>query len=187
MLPPGMENWRQRLPCQAVLDCYERAGLGWTREHAPDGVMYSGDQGVVHLGGCDDWSGAHELAHWLLATPARRAMDDYGGGRGEHSWADGPVVLTGQELNQDEQLAQALTVAILVAIDRLGAHFPRYGTWHFGTLRLDWAELRRRGQLAWNDVPVFMGDHWRIYKTPGPPAPTRAPDSSIPWWAAEDV
>jgi hypothetical protein len=178
-----MENWRERMPCQDVLDCYEQAGLGWTSEHVPDGVMYSGDEGVVHLGGCDDWSGAHELAHWLLAPPERRAVDDYGGGRGEHSTVDRDVLLSGIEAGEDEQLAQALTVAILQAVGCLGWQFRRYSTCHMGTLTLDWAELRRRGLLTPGNVPAFLGDQERVLEMPGPQQVVWLPEGSgVRWW-----
>ena len=184
---PYDENWRERLPSQAVLDLYGQAGLGWTPEHAPEGVMYSGEQGVVHLGGCDDWSGAHELAHWLLAPPARRGIDDYGGGRGEHSTVDREVILAGAEVGEDEQLAQALTVALLQAIGCLGWHFRRYGTCHMGTLCLDWAELRRRGHLTEGNVPAFLGDQERVLEMPGPQGVNWLPDPSLPWWTLDAV
>lgn len=179
---PADLDWRSRLPGRAILDAFDVAGLAWSPEHAPDGVMYCGRTRTVHLGGCDDWSGAHELAHWLLASPERRGIDDYGGGKGEHSRRGAEVVLEEREAAEDEQLAQALTVAILVALGLEGAGLRRYGTMHMGTLPADWRELRRRGLLTEGNVPIVLGQPDRVLAVPGPQGPTWNPPHPLPWW-----
>ena len=136
----GMFDWKSRLPSQKVLDACDKAGMRWDRDHAPDGVAYSGASQTAHLGGCDDWSGCHELAHWLLASPERRTLDEFGGGHGEFTRKDLelPVVLTGLEASEDEQLAQALTVAILGALGFGGLHVRHtsHGDLGFGLGRI---------------------------------------------------
>jgi len=173
------------MPSRDLLDACDRAGMLWDTSHAPDGVAYSGATQTAYLRGCDDWEAAHELAHWLLASPKRRSLDEFGGGPGQHT-RDGVelvVVLEDDDaVSQDEQLAQALTVAILVALGFGPEHFRRYNTWHRGTLSLDWAELRRRGFLTEGNVPVFLGDVERVLEVPGLSL-LRLPEShSIPWW-----
>lgn len=183
----GAHDWRERMPSRSVLDACDRAGMRWEALHAPDGVAWSGERRTAYLRGCDDWEAAHELAHWLLASPERRGLDEFGGGPGQFTRAgiDLPMVLEGAEAAQDEQLAQALTVAILTAVGGGGgAPLRRYATWHMGTLGLDWAELRRRGLLTAGNVPAFLGDHERVLAMPGPQALNWLPgEHAIPWWS----
>jgi len=184
----GASDWKTQVPSQRVLDACDKAGMTWDSSHAPDGVSYSGATQTAHLGGHGDWGGCHELAHWLLASPERRKLDEFGGGHGEFT-AKGvelDVVLTGSEVGEDEQLAQALTVAILVATGVGSGHARRYGTLHMGTLGLDWAELRRRGLLSPTNMPVFLGDLERVVGMPGPQRLSWIHENSgISWWPAK--
>jgi hypothetical protein len=174
------------MPSRGVLDACDEAGMSWRAEHAPDGVAWSGREQVAHLRGCDDWEAAHELAHWLIASEERRRLDEFGGGPGQFTREGTPlvVVLTEREAVEDEQLAQAMTVAILAALG-IDEHLRRYGTLHMGTLALDWAELRRRGHLTEGNAPAFMGDGVAV-SMPGPSGPTWLPaeDEGISWWSA---
>lgn len=182
------EEWRTRMPSRLVLDACDAAGMRWRAEHAPDGVAWSGREQVAYLRGCDDWEAAHELAHWLIASPERRMLDEFGGGPGQFTreGAGLEVVLTGRDAAEDEQLAQAMTVAVLAALG-IDGHFPRYATWHMGTLALDWAELRRRGMLTEGNVPTFMDDG-RVLRMPGPPSVVWLPpeEQRISWWISRD-
>ncbi len=185
----GSDDWRERMPSRAILDACDAAGMRWAAEHVPHGVAWSGERQTAYLRGCDDWEAAHELAHWLLAPPERRRLDEFGGGPSQFTQdgqgADLPVVLHGTAALEDEQLAQALTVAILVACGQAEGGLRRYNTWHMGTLALDWAELRRRGLLTPGNVPVFLGDDGRVLAVPGPQRVNWLPEgSTISWWPA---
>jgi len=185
MAPLGMGVWKTRLPSQELLDACDKAGLRWVAEHVPNGVTYSGALQTAYLRGLDDWEAAHELAHWLLASPERRKLDEYGGGPGAFTQkgVDLSVVLEGNEAGEDEQLAQALTVAILAALGVGTGHIRRYGTLHMGTLGLDWGELRRRGLLSSTNMPVFLGDTERVLEMPGPQQLVwLPPGGGISWW-----
>lgn len=176
-------DWRERMPSQAVLDACDKAGMRWEDQHIPYGVAYSGERQTVYLRGMDDWEAAHELAHWILASPERRRLDEYGGGPGQFTQAgvDLPLAIEGMSASEDEQLAQALTVAILEALGLPGMG-RRYSTWHMGTLRMDWDELRRRGYLGEGYVPVFMESDGRVLKVPGPGNTGCPIETAFSWW-----
>lgn len=169
-------------PSPLVLDAFDKAGLRW-RDEPPEGVSYSGAEQTVFIQGMGNWDAAHELAHWLLASPERRCLDEFGGGPGQFTAPDREltVVLEGDELGQDELLAQALTVALLEALGITG-QARRYISFFDGTLELDWKELQRRGILGPGYAPVCLGDPDRILTVPRSPSPLKLPPHNIPWW-----
>jgi hypothetical protein len=136
----------------------------------PTGPVWDGHQ--IYAGVIEKPSDlAHEIAHWVLATPEQRVLENFGLGR---DWQDGQAatVVTAEEHADIEQRASALGIEMLKVVDPDGwkTEISSYGQTMFAAT--DWAG-------RWAEHVAAVTDHVEPFRThvglagwPGDPAST---------------
>ncbi len=166
VMPGSVDTPAQRISAMRLAEAF---GIG-TLDEEPERA-FSWDGAVIRWR-TEASVTVHEVAHWQLCAPERRALPDFGLGAGPESGlkdiADAALAVSSEQLEHEEVLTSLLGIlweaelgqpAILAFLEQNWLEGPeRPSTLAFFTTSLD--ELHQRGVIGRDGRPVFP---------PGPP------------------
>lgn len=146
---------------QRYRELLQHLGLQLVQEVGWAELNWTGTDSSIHLSDSHSTSElAHELGHYLVATPRERTLPEYGCGVSDAAWAD-VEVMAHREAYYLERLASVLGIYIeLYTVDRDRAMetFAEHN-WEHISFAMIARDLRRRRLLVWRNgklIPMAL-------------------------------